>query len=214
MGADLDIGGHAVVDDDAQLVRGSLAEPTGERQSPALQHDAQFGDGGMVSEWDGTPLRVDIIRNFPDFVTDDDLRRLLAPIGRLEDQIEARLGYRIVEMGDLIEVPDGAQPGWDQDFDFYWRNDGNNDLLPRELGQILVFYLNDDNDGWGGGGAACLPMSVAGPPRTTDAPSARCGPVMIPAAKATSTSTRAREKPSSTKCFTCSGSSITSTSTS
>ena len=151
--ADLDLGDHAISDDDAHPVRGSPPEGCGDQRSLALQHNAQFGPGGLVSEWDGTPLRVDIVRNFPDFVTEADLWELLAPIGRLEAQIEAQLGYRIVEMGEPIEVPDGAQPGWDQDFDFYWRNDGNNDLLPRERGQMLAFYMNDNNDGWGGEGS-------------------------------------------------------------
>ena len=155
--ADLDLGDHAINDDGAHPVRGSPPEACGDQRSLALQHDAQFDrrwGGGMVSEWDGTPLRVDIVRNFPDFVTEANLWELLAPIGRLEAQIEAQLGYRIVEMGEPIEVPDGAQPGWDQDLDFYWRNDGNNDLLPRERGQMLVFYMNDNNDGWGGGGSS------------------------------------------------------------
>ena len=50
-------------------------------------------------------------------------------------------------MGDLIEVPARAPAGWNQDFDRYLQND----LLPRERGQLLAFYLDDDNDfPWGG----------------------------------------------------------------
>lgn len=147
--ADLDIGNHAILEDGDHRVLGAPPErPCTDERSLALRYSRK-----VVREWDGTPFRVDIIRNFPDFVTDADLRRLLDPISRLADQIEAQLGYRIVEMGDPIDVPDGARPGWDQDFESYWRNDGNNRLLPREPGQLLAFYLNDNNDSWGGEGS-------------------------------------------------------------
>lgn len=73
-----------------------------DERSLALQHDTRFGEHGVVQQWDGTPFRVDMVRNFPEFVADADLRQLLAPVGWLADQIEAQLGYRIVEMGELI----------------------------------------------------------------------------------------------------------------
>ncbi len=123
-------------------------------RSLALRHDAQFGNHGVVREWDGTPFRVDMVRNFPEFVTDADLQRLLDPVGRLADQIETQLGYRIVEMGGLVEVPSGAAVGWDQRFDQYFQSH-----RLRERGQILVFYMNDDNpQDWDGRGGA--PMSA------------------------------------------------------
>ena len=75
-----------------------------DKRSLALRHDAQFGVNGIVPEWDGTPFRVDMVRNFPEFATDADLQQLLDPIGQLADKIEAQLGYRIVEMGGLIVV--------------------------------------------------------------------------------------------------------------
>lgn len=147
--ADVDIGDHAIVDDGDQLVLGAPPERScTDERSLASRYSRK-----VVREWNGTPFRVDIIRNFPDFVTDADLQQLLDPIGWLADQIEAQLGYRIVEMGDPIDVPDGARPGWDQDFERYWRNDGNNRLLPREPGQLLAFYLNDNNDSWDGQGS-------------------------------------------------------------
>lgn len=93
-----------------------------------------------VSEWDGSPFRVDYVNNFPEFVPQEYLQGQLDVIGRLADQIEAQLGYRVIEAGSFVPVPDGAPEGWDQDFDNYWRND----LLPRESGQLLAFYLNDD----------------------------------------------------------------------
>lgn len=143
VGADLDIGDHAIADDGDHPVLGAPPDWACEDQRRlALGHDAQWTKSGLVSQWDGTPFRVDMIRNFPDFVTDADLRRLLAPVDRLADQIESQLGYRIVEMGDLVDVPDGAPPGWDQDFRRYFRER----RLIAEPGQILVFYLNDDND--------------------------------------------------------------------
>ena len=112
-------------------------------------------------------INFDAYGYFDKFVLYGDLLKQFIASGRylawglvptlLADQIEAQLGYRIVEMGDLIEVPEGARSGWDQDFDYYWRNDGNNEVLPREPGQLLAFYINDDNDSWGGEGS---PMSA------------------------------------------------------
>ena len=150
---DPDLGDHAIADDDVHLVLGSpLARTCSDERSLALGHDAQFGRNGMVREWDGTPFRVDMVRNFPDFVTDADLQELLDPIGRLADQIEAQVGYRIVEMGDLIEVPAGAPAGWDQDFSRFSQS-----YRARERGQVLVFYMNDDNpDDWDGRGGSPL----------------------------------------------------------
>ena len=109
----------------------------------------------VVSEWEGNPFRVDMIRNFPSFVSDDDLWDLLRPVDRLADQIEEQLGYRIVETGNVIDTPAGAAPDWNANFNQYWQYDSDNALLPREKGQLLVFYMNDDNpvpwDAQGGG---------------------------------------------------------------
>ena len=97
----------------------------------------------VVGEWDGTPLRVDILRNFPDHVTDADLRELLAPIGDTERQIQEQLGYPIFVMGDVIDIPAGADPSFNQNMERYWRTDSSNTLLPRERGQVIAFYMND-----------------------------------------------------------------------
>ncbi len=99
----------------------------------------------IVAEWNGTPFRVDMIRNFPEFVTDRDLYEQLEPISVLSKQVEDQIGYSIVEMGTIIDVPVGAVHRWNEDFEYYWNNDSGSNLLPREPGQILVFYMNDDN---------------------------------------------------------------------
>ena len=127
-------------------IKVGLVEPTvdmeecADERRLALSHDAHFGNHGVVREWDGTPFRVDMVRNFPEFVTADDLQQLLDPIGRLADQIEMQLGYQIVEMGEIIEVPAGAPPGWDEEFGRFAQS-----YRLRARGQILVFYMNDDN---------------------------------------------------------------------
>ena len=118
------------------------------------EHIAARKYSKVVAEWDGTPFRVDIIKNFPTFVMEDDLRELLAPIGTLAEAIEKQIGYRVVEMGGTIDVPNGAADRWNEDFEYYWQNDSESQLLPRQPSQILVFYMDDDNprrwDGLGG----------------------------------------------------------------
>ena len=65
----------------------------------------------VAREWDGTPFRVDIADNFPDFVSREDLMSLLmAPVGRLADRIERQIGYRVIEIGEVIEVPEHIEP--------------------------------------------------------------------------------------------------------
>ena len=73
---------------------------------------ASFSD--FVREWDGTPFRVDMIHNFPDVGTEADVVELLDAVGLLADKIEDQLGYRILEMGDVIPVPEGMRPGWNE----------------------------------------------------------------------------------------------------
>ena len=147
--ADVSIGEHTLTDDAGQRVLGAPPERScTDERSLALRYAR-----AVVGAWDGTPFRVDFVRNFPDLATDEYLRRQLEAIGRLADQIEAQLGYPLIEPGDLIPVPDGAPAGWDQDYDRYWWND----LLPRDPGQILAFYLDDDNEAWDGAGS---PMSA------------------------------------------------------
>ena len=123
-----------------------------DQRSLALGHEAYFGGRGVVREWDGSPIRVDIVRNFPGFVTDADLGGLLEPVRRLADQIEARLGYRIIEVGGVIDVPPGAPPGWDQDFNRFFES-----WRVRERGQVIAFYMNDDNpQDWDGRGGSIM----------------------------------------------------------
>ena len=97
----------------------------------------------FVLEWDGTPFRVDMIDNFPDHVTEADLLDLLDAVGLLADKIEDQLGYRILEMGDVVPVPAGMPPGWNEDEQRFRRTCP----LPREEGQIHIFYMDDVNHG-------------------------------------------------------------------
>lgn len=93
----------------------------------------------FVMEWDGTPFRVDVIRNFPDFVTEADLAELLPPVGLLDEKIEQQLGYRIVKSGQVIPLPEGLPPGWNADIPDFARNCP----LPRDPRQIHTIYMND-----------------------------------------------------------------------
>ena len=150
--ADVSIADHASENLSDQLVAGT---PPQRVCTDEAQRARDFAP--PMREWDGTPFRVDLVRNFPDFAADADLQQLPDPIGRLADQIELQLGYPVVEMGDLTEVPARAPAGWNQDFDRYLQND----LLPRERGQLLAFYLDDDNDfPWGGSTGSPLSAHV------------------------------------------------------
>ncbi|MYH20815.1 MAG: hypothetical protein F4023_05435 [Acidobacteria bacterium] len=97
----------------------------------------------FVLEWEGTPFRVDMIDNFPDHVIEADLLDLLDAVGLLADKIEDQLGYRILEMGDIVPVPAGMPPGWNEDEQRFRRTCP----LPREEGQIHIFYMDDVNHG-------------------------------------------------------------------
>jgi len=144
LNANLDLGSHLIENNAQQEVVGAPPQQECTDERERARRFSRF-----VGEWDGTAFRVDMMRNFPDFVTDADLLELLAPIGRLADQIEYQLGYPVLEVGGLIEVPAGAPPGWNEDFERYFRTDP----LPRERGQLVAFYLDDYNPyEWDGSG--------------------------------------------------------------
>ena len=85
----------------------------------------------FVSEWDGTPFRVDLIRDdFPEFVTEAGLVALLDPVRLLADKIEQQLGYRIVERGAVISAPEGTPSDWNEDIIEF----GRTCPVPRERG--------------------------------------------------------------------------------
>ena len=111
----------------------------------ACTNERQFAANfsSFVLEWDGTPFRVDMIRNFPNVATEADIVELLAAVGLLADKIEDQLGYRILEMGDVIPVPEGMRPGWNEDEQRFRRTCP----LPRDRGQIHGFYMDDVNHG-------------------------------------------------------------------
>ncbi|MXW70022.1 MAG: hypothetical protein F4Z74_01040 [Acidobacteria bacterium] len=110
---------------------------TDERER-ALRFHPERGGPVVVKEWDGTPIRVDLIHNFPDSVTEADVADLLDAVGLLADKIEDQLGYRILEEGDVIPVPEGMRPGWNEDGTEFW----NTCPLPRERGQIQGFFMD------------------------------------------------------------------------
>ena len=100
------------------------------------QFAARFSD--FVQEWDGTPIRVDMFQNFPDVGTEADVVELLDAVGLLADKIEDQLGYRILEMGDVIPLPEGLSPGWNTDSHQFSRTCP----LPRDRGTIQGFYMD------------------------------------------------------------------------
>ena len=178
--ANLDLGSHVIENSAEHVVVGAppQQECTDERER-ALRLSR------FVGEWDGTAFRVDMMRNCPDFVTDADLLELLAPMGRLADQIEEQLGYPVLEMGGLVEVPEGVPPGWNKDWEAYRPTDP----LPRERGQLVAFYLDDYHPStWDGSGLGA-PMNAhpccgsvsynkrfLGPLWTGDDPCCKSGP--------------------------------------
>ena len=67
-----------------------------------------------------------MVRSFPDSVTEAGLARLLEPVEPLDEKIERQLGYRILQMGDVVAWPAGASP--------------DDCVLRRERGQIQGYY--------------------------------------------------------------------------
>ena len=125
------------------LLEGPWSDPIHTESLPmefecANEREVAMGKSDFVLEWDGTPLRVDIVRNFPDFITEADLVQLLVPVGEMADKIELQLGYRIMQMGDVIPVPEVMPPGWNEDPVAYRRNC----WLPRDKGQMIGFYMD------------------------------------------------------------------------
>ena len=109
------------------------------------------GEGGVVGQWDGTPIRVDVVNNFPaSRVTEDDLREeLLLPIAEAAELIEAELGYPIIEAGDVLPVPEGTPAGWDRSHDDYTAAlDRGEPPLIREHAQVIAHYMDDDAWFW------------------------------------------------------------------
>ncbi len=81
--------------------------------------------------------------SFPDSVSDADIAQLLEPVALLDEKIEEQIGCRIVEVGEVIPVPDGAPQGWNEDEQRYRRTCP---VLADE-GQILGFTMDDENHG-------------------------------------------------------------------
>lgn len=161
-----------VANHDSHKVRPHDPEPTPRVCTVEVREALKYvgAEGSPVGDWDGTPIRVDIVDNFPPHVTAADLLDQLAHIGTAAEKIEARLGYPILEMGGVVPVPEGTPPGWDQDYDRFGASTrGSFDraapdpLLKREKHQLLAFYLNDDSWFWDHvGGAPHIAFTYAG----------------------------------------------------
>ena len=148
---DTDLGFNSIRDASGHEVRktmpfADIRECSIERRE-VRRHPAGF----VLDEWNGTPFRVDIVQNFPSFVTDEDLLELLEPIRSLADDIEDHLGYRILEAGGLVPVPAGMPRGWNTDYHRYGEAPY---VLPRKRGQLLAFYMDDDSSFWDHRGGA------------------------------------------------------------
>lgn len=144
-GADVDTDMSRYSIDNARLHRVRPDAPQSDvRRCTVERREVRRHPAGFVlDEWNGEPFRVDIVRNFPPFVTDADLEELLEPIGVAADAIEDQLGYRILEKGGIVPVPSGMRPGWNKDYHRYDENP-----LPREPRQLLAFYMDDDSSFW------------------------------------------------------------------
>ncbi|MXW71263.1 MAG: hypothetical protein F4Z74_07420 [Acidobacteria bacterium] len=146
----LDLSRFAFDNDDLYRVR--LHNPNPEPLDCTVQRrEALRFNEAVVGEWDGrTPFRVDLVNNFPPFVTRTDLEELLAPVGLLEDTILQQTGYKIVEMGAVIPVPRGARSGFNTAYHRFGESGG----LPRERNQLLAFYMDDESEFWDHRGGA------------------------------------------------------------
>lgn len=90
----------------------------------------------FAAEWDGIPFRVDMVRNFPDSVTEADVRDVFDVVGLLAERLEDQLGYPVIEPGDLIPVPAGTPQGWDRRPPVTWQTCP----LSRDGGQVHLYY--------------------------------------------------------------------------
>ena len=68
----------------------------------------------LPREWDGTPLRFDLFDHFPEIAGADYPERQLDEVRLLADRIEEQVGYRIIEAGDVIPVPEDMPDGWNK----------------------------------------------------------------------------------------------------
>ena len=110
-----------------------------------------IGDGGgVVAEWDGTPIPVDYLPDFPNrqFILDE-----LDEIEALADAIERQLGYRIVERGTILD--DFVFPeGWrEEPIDYrepravWLAAQAPLDQIPLRLDRVLAVHYARTFDG-------------------------------------------------------------------
>ena len=132
--------------------------PVPERPAPTPECGAALEavEGGgyvLLDEWWQTPFTVNYYDNFPvEAVGSDYLRGQLEVVRTLADQIEAQLGYPILEVGDIVTPPEGWTPVSSRGSDCRdW----------REPGEIWGFHRETLPEGHAGGGALSSVQSCA-----------------------------------------------------
>ena len=119
-------------------------QPTGECASVLEAVEGSIAT--LPTEWWHTPFTVNYYDNFPvDVVGPDYLPGQFEVVQGLADQIEAQLGYPVIELGGLVPPPEG------------WIVEGAVDPREcqdwREPGEITVFHVPEGPEGHAGGGA-------------------------------------------------------------
>ena len=109
-----------------------------------------YANAILPGEWDGSPFRVDLVDHFPAVAGADYPAGQLEEVGRLADQIEEQIGYRILEVGSVIPLPENLPEGWNAPSTY-----GPRDCEQwREPGQILGIHTVRIPPGYGSGGGA------------------------------------------------------------
>ena len=110
----------------------------------------------LPREWDGTPFLVDLFDHFPAAAgagyPEDQLEVVRATAERIEEQI----GYRIIEAGNVVPVPEGLPEGWNDPE--RW---GRTCHEWREPGRAVGIHLTELPAGHRGGGALSAMSSCA-----------------------------------------------------
>lgn len=116
------------------------------------------GEGyqALPYNWDGTPFPVNIFDHFPPAADETYLEGQFGMIGELATLIEELLGYPIIEVGEMIPLPEGLPEDWDS-YGFpgceQWRESGT-------VVGAHVAALPDYRQGSGGANAAVVACAM------------------------------------------------------